>query len=61
MVTHHFHSREAGYQRVRARGRGCLPHLFPPMRADWTASGACTRWLDRAPEGRNVTGIWWRH
>ena len=38
----HVHAREAGHERVRARGRRRLPHATPPMRADWTASGACT-------------------
>jgi len=33
---------------------------IPPMRADWTASGAMYQWLDRAPRGRNETGVWWR-
>ena len=34
--------------------------LIRPMRADSTASGRMYQWLDRAPRGRNKTGVWWR-
>jgi len=37
----HIHAREAGHERVRARGRRGLPHLFPPIRAESMACGEC--------------------
>ena len=42
------------------RRRRRLSHVFHATHADWTASGACNQWLDRAPKGRNETGVWWR-
>ena len=53
-------AREAGHERLRARGRRHLPHLLHLCaRAGWR-SGACIQWLDRAPKGRNETGPWLR-
>ena len=28
--------------------------------ARWRAVGGMYQWLDRAPKGRNETGVWWR-
>ena len=56
----HVHARQAGHERVRARGRRRLPHLFRPIRAAWTRIWGMYQWLDRAPKGRNETGVWWR-
>ena len=46
----HVHAREAGDERVRARGRRRLPRLFH-LCADWTASGACTSGSTAPPRG----------
>jgi len=55
----HVHAREAGHERVRARGRHCLPHLF--RLCAWPDGlWGMYQWLDRAPKGRNETGVWWR-
>ena len=55
----HVDAREAGHERVRARGRRRLPHLLRPMRAGWMASGACTSGSTGRPKDAR-TGIWWR-
>jgi predicted dithiol-disulfide oxidoreductase (DUF899 family) len=48
----HLHSREAGHERVRARGRRRLPHLFRLCARTGRPLGHVS-WLDRAPKGRN--------
>jgi predicted dithiol-disulfide oxidoreductase (DUF899 family) len=55
----HVHARAAGHERVRARGRRRLPRLFRLSRGAGRPLGMY-QWLDRAPRGRNETGIWWR-
>ena len=47
----HVHAREAGHERVRARGRRRLPHLFHLCARTWTASGACTSGSTAPPRG----------
>ena len=48
-----------GHERVRARGRRRLPHLLG-VRARTGRVWGMYQWLDRAPLGRNETGLWWR-
>ena len=47
----HLLAREAGHERVRARGRCRLPHLFHLCARSWTASGACTSGSTAPPRG----------
>jgi hypothetical protein len=53
----HVFAGEAGRERVRARGGRRLPHLFRLFARIGRPLG---QWLDRAPKGRNETGVWWR-
>jgi predicted dithiol-disulfide oxidoreductase (DUF899 family) len=55
----HLRAREARHERVRARGRRRLPHLFH-LRARTGRPIGRIQWLDRAPKVRNETG-YWRH
>ena len=55
----HLLARQAGHERVRARGRRRLPHLFH-LCARLDGLWGMYQWLDRAPKGRNETGPWWR-
>ena len=55
----HVHARAAGHERLRARGRRRLPHLFHLCARTGRLWGMY-QWLDRAPKGRNETGVWWR-
>jgi predicted dithiol-disulfide oxidoreductase (DUF899 family) len=54
------------YQRERpgvstfALEDGIVYRTIPPMRAEWTVSREMYQWLDRAPKGRNETGVWWK-
>ena len=52
-------SRQAGHERIRAGGRRRLPYLFHLWRG-LDSLWAMYQWLDRAPKGRNETGLWWR-
>ena len=54
-----YQTRRAGRERVRARGRRRLPHLFG-LRARPRRPRGMYQWLDRAPLGRNENGFWWR-
>ena len=47
----HVHSREAGHERVRARGRRRLPHLFRLCARSGRRSGACTSGSTAPPRG----------
>ena len=49
-------ARAARHERVRARGRRRLPHLFRPMRAGSTACGACTSGSIAPPRGATSRG-----
>ena len=55
----HVHARAAGHERVRARGRRRLPHYSAYARG-LDGLWGMYQWLDRAPKGRNETGVWWR-
>jgi len=55
----HIHAREAGHERGSYSRTVSSTTPIPPMRADWTASGACTSGSTGAPKGRNETGVWW--
>ena len=53
------HAGTARHERVRARGRRRVPHVFSVLA--WTGWPVGTyQWLDRAPLGRNEQGFWWR-
>ena len=52
-------ARQAGHERICAGGRRRLPHLFHLWRG-LDGLWGMYQWLDRAPKGRNETGIWWR-
>jgi len=51
--------REGRGERVRARGWRRVPHLLG-VRARTGRPWGMYQWLDRAPLGRNETGMWWR-
>ena len=55
----HIFAREAGHERVRARGQRRVSHLFHYARG-LDGLWGMYQWLDRAPKGRNESGIWWR-
>ena len=55
----HVHAREAGHERVRARGRRRLPHLFHLCARTGRPLGHVPVARPR-PKGRNETGVWWR-
>jgi predicted dithiol-disulfide oxidoreductase (DUF899 family) len=52
-------ARETQHERVRGRRRRRLPRVFC-LRARTGLSLGMHQWLDRAPRGRNKTGIWFR-
>ena len=55
----HVHAGATGHECVRARGRRRLPHLLG-FRAGLDGLWGMYQWLDRAPKGRNETGLWFR-
>ena len=54
----HLHARAARHERLRARGRRRLPHLFRLCARTWTACGACTSGSTARPRAatRPVSG-----
>ena len=55
----HVHAGEAGHERVRARGRRRLPHLFRLCARPGRPLGRVPV-AHRAPKGRNEPDFWWR-
>jgi predicted dithiol-disulfide oxidoreductase (DUF899 family) len=42
------------------REDGLVYHTYSAYGTGWTVPGGMYQWLDRAPKGRNETGVWWR-
>jgi len=44
-----------------AREDGAVYHTYSTYARGVDGLWGMYQWLDRAPKGRNETGVWWRH